>query len=160
MNLVERGYCALPRSTNHMIARHSGLTQEMIVDLRIGDKLRVRDARGFFHYGVVVDPDRLGMTVVAHNSKDRGVELVPLGAFARGGHVVVESRVDGRLAVQQTVVARALAHLGKGYDLLNFNCEHYASLVQTGRPSSPQLALVGLVTIVLVGGAVLAREGA
>ena len=128
--------------------------------LRIGDKLRVWDARGFFRYGVVVNPDRFGTTIVAHNSKERGVELVPLAVFAQGWRVEVESRVGGGFAQQQTVVTRALAHLGKGYDLLNFNCEHYASFVQTGRPASPQLAAIGSAVLAVAAVVAITAEGA
>lgn len=131
---------------------------ELTLRPRIGDKIRVWDSRGFHHYGVVIGLSMFGQPVVAHNSKERGVERVRLTEFAVGRTVEVESRVRGDWKVQQEVVRRALAYMGRGYDLLTFNCEHYASHVQTGRASSPQLEVLVLAALVVVGVVVLARE--
>ena len=135
-----------------------GRIKERRLDFLIGDKLRVWDERGFFHYGIVVQSHPLNTVIVAHNSKDRGVELARLEAFSGGGCVVLESRVAGGPETRREVVARALTYVGKGYDLLNFNCEHYASLVQSGRPSSPQLAAIGFAALAVAAIVVLSTR--
>jgi hypothetical protein len=60
--------------------------------------------------------------------------------------------------VQQVVVERALELLGRPYDPLLFNCEHYVSLSMTGRAESPQLQGVFLALLLFGGIAILARE--
>jgi hypothetical protein len=43
----------------------------------------------------------------------------------------------------------ALDLIGTQFDLFNFNCEHFASLVQTGKSESPQLwgAVAGIAVL-------------
>jgi hypothetical protein len=72
-----------------------------------------------------------------HNTPDGGVEHVPEQAFTQGRAIYIEQRA---VAGQETlVVQRALALVGRKYDLFAFNCEHAANLAANGRAESSQL---------------------
>jgi hypothetical protein len=126
--------------------------------LRVGDKLRVWDPRGFWHCGIVLDGTPFGSVVIAHNRKSAGVERTTLEQFSQGRPVELESRVAGNARAQAEVVRRAIEHIGRGYDLLSFNCEHYVSYAQTGVASSPQLQLTVVAVLALIIGALVLSE--
>jgi hypothetical protein len=110
--------------------------------VRRGDKLHT--PKGMLaHAGVYVGPIRLrdGTFIehaVVHNSKARGcVVAEPFDVFCPTAVFTIAQRAAP--GSEDLVVARALELEGKVYDLLAFNCEHAASLAQTGRAESPQL---------------------
>jgi lecithin:retinol acyltransferase len=123
------------------------------VFLRLADKIRI--VGSFSHVGIILEVPYFGPIIVAHNDKHRGVEIVTLESFSAGRRVEVDSRVIGGSKVQAEMVRRARSLVGRPYDLLDFNCEHYASYVQTGKAASPQLQAVGILALVLVGVALL-----
>ena len=119
------------------------------------------------HAGVYVGPVRFadGRYVehaVVHNSKALGgVVVEPWESYCPSGArcAVVQRAVPG---TEDLVVQRALALVGKTYDLLHFNCEHAASLAQTGAATSPQLrgwgaGLLALGAAALFGPALASR---
>src|SRR5262245_26765091 len=126
--------------------------------LQLGDKILVVGAPNFGHVGIVIDLPLFGSAVVAHNQKGRGVEFVSLEEFAAGRAVKVISRVTGGPQVRREMVTRARSLAGCAYDLVTFNCEHYANYVQTGVASSPQVQAGFAVAAVLLG-LVLLSEG-
>jgi hypothetical protein len=48
-------------------------------------------------------------------------------------------RFEGDNFQRKHAIQRALEKLGQPYDLINFNCEHFATYVQTGIPTSNQV---------------------
>lgn len=108
----------------------------------IGDKVRVLGLLGVWHYGIVVGADTNGQVSVVHNTKEQGVVLSSLVDFADGQAVEMVQRAPAGREFE--VAERAMSHLGKQYDLFNFNCEHLATHAHTGQASSSQLALGGL----------------
>ncbi len=115
------------------------------VEAEVGDKLRVTKAFGITHYGIYV-----GGGYVVHNHPDGGVETVTFERFANGRPVYIEARVPW--AAQEAVRQAALNLIGTQFDLFNFNCEHFVTFVQTGKPESPQLrgAVVGVAVLGLL----------
>lgn len=114
------------------------------MELSLGDKLKVPKDLVIDHVGIFVGAVRLadGTIVeraVVHNSKVHGsVVLDTVEGFAVNGRVeIVQRAIPG---TEHDVVQRALALLGRAYDLTDFNCEHAANLAQTGVASSPQLS--------------------
>lgn len=118
---------------------------------QVGDKLRVPIALGVFHYGIYIGDDGY----VVHNDKGGGVRLVRFDEFAQGRPVEVEARVPWH--AQAAARDEALRWIGTPYDIAQFNCEHFANLVQTGKAESAQVRnIVGLA--ILVGLVVLAAR--
>jgi Lecithin retinol acyltransferase len=91
------------------------------------------------HYGLYVGRGR-----VVHNIPVRGVEVVTLGKFARGRPLRVVAASTPGTRMQR--VRRALRGVGRAYDAVKHNCEHFISEVLWGplASSSPQLRMVGV----------------
>lgn len=102
-------------------------------ELRNGDKIwtRGRTVGVERHYGVW-DAEH-GM--VLHNTLPGGVQYATFDEFSNGG-VWVEGRATP--GFEHLVVGNARALIGQRYELLTFNCEHYANLVH-GKKESPQV---------------------
>ena len=61
-------------------------------------------------------------------------------------------RFPGSWADGAEIVEKARQFIGVWeYNLFTRNCEHFVSLVLDGKPSSPQLAKLGVATLVVVG---------
>jgi hypothetical protein len=106
--------------------------------MAMGDHLRVR-RRTYAHHGV-----DLGDGTVAHldgtplRRRDARVVRVPLTEFCRGE--CVETLPEPEALEPSEIVRRALALVGRGgYDLLAWNCEHFARWCVTGRVDSEQV---------------------
>jgi hypothetical protein len=89
------------------------------------------------------------------------VGLTPLNRFAEGREVLVDVVPENPIPVLQR--AKSLMNHG-GYNLVNRNCEHFASYALTGSWSSSQsqrLSLKGIAVLVVavVGGAAFAMKG-
>jgi len=69
--------------------------------------------------------------------------------------IIAIRKFSGTQKERQLAIQRAVSQEGKKYDLIKFNCEHFANYVQTNTSFSQQsnnavgLAALGLVAIVL-----------
>src|ERR1700722_4666700 len=107
--------------------------------LNIGDKITSDGMLGIRHAGIYIGAHGDIEHAVVHNSKRDGrVVVEALAAF--GPYKLAQTAPAGRGAM---VREAALKYVGTGYDLLKFNCEHFASFVQEGTPRSPQLEAGG-----------------
>ncbi len=114
---------------------------------RLGDKIRTIGRGGVPHYGIIVATSN-NQIRVAHNSKAHGrVVIEPLWNFSLGQPVFREQQAP--IGHEQVVVKRALEFIGKLYDFINFNCDHFATYAQTGRIESPQLQNAFWVSVAL-----------
>lgn len=107
------------------------------------------------HHSIYLGIDESGHEWVAENHKLHGVRLVRADVFFKEGQNYRIERFTGNQADRIAAVKRALGVLGKPYDLILFNCEHYSSYVQTGKAESQQVnvaiaALAGLILIFLL----------
>jgi len=106
------------------------------------------DMGAYRHYAIAASGP-YGATAIAPSGKATKVIEEPLESLmARGRDFRVEpiwGRFDG-----VTVVARARQMLGRQYDLLVFNCEHFVRLVHGLKPKSPQLIGAGLSLLLLI----------
>lgn len=109
-------------------------------DLRVGDKfsIPVQAGLGIRHYGIYVGPRGPAGEDVVHNRKGAGVEFDYLARVCG----VLPVRIERRAApgTEELIVRRALSLLGKRYNLFEFNCEHFASVVQQGVNKSSQVS--------------------
>jgi hypothetical protein len=117
-----------------------------------GDVVKRPGPWGTDHLGLFAGVDVLGRQWVIHNAKYECVKWDLLESFAAGSSVSLVRRApnDHEGAV---FVARAQSFLGRRFDLVNFNCEHFVSCATAGNAVSPQLrsAVVGLAVLATLG---------
>ena len=118
----------------------------MVLDLnklQIGDRL-VRTKNGFFskHHVLIAGFDyNLNDFIIAENQRYYGVRLITLSQFLREGTLVRVDHNNFSLKMQEYIIARINHRLGKAYDLLSYNCEHFVNDVLNGKISSKQIAV-------------------
>ena len=83
------------------------------------------------HEGIVYGTNGCGQMLVIENSKTKGqVSISTFEEFSEGNECwIVQPAPRGR---EVEIAHRATQFLGCGYDLWNFNCQHFVSEVYTG----------------------------
>jgi len=122
------------------------------VQFQPGDVIKRPGPWGTDHFGLFVCIDVLGQQWVIHNAKDECVRWDLLESFAAGSSISLVRRAPNGYE-GAVFVARAQSFLGRRFDLVNFNCEHFVSCVTNGSAISPQLrgAVVGLAVLATLG---------
>lgn len=106
------------------------------------------------HYSIYLGEDFSGQEWIAENHKTKGVQIIPAkNFFSQTKQIVRIEKFNGSNQARKEAIQRALRLAGKPYNLLNYNCEHYANEVLTGRPESKQVtnAFVGLFALIVLG---------
>lgn len=115
------------------------------------------DLRFVQHHAIYLGKDANGTDWIAENKIGKGVQKVTATDFFN--YVIAITRVEafrGTEAERKNAVINALALQGTNYDLLQFNCEHYANVVQHKKAMSDQvkvglaLGMVGLLIGILI----------
>jgi hypothetical protein len=116
--------------------------------IMLGDWVRVWSRSGVWHHGIVY---RMTFTMmgavsaeVANNLKVGGITLSDWDQFSDGRLVFLVQRASSRAHVQQ-IMERVESSLGKHYNLVAQNCEHFASFAFNGKAESKSMQMVGLV---------------
>jgi len=91
------------------------------------------------HHAIYLGQDRQGREWIAENYKFGGVRLVNAQDYFKKGKLIKRKKFTGTNSQRIAAVKRALSQLGKPYDLIDFNCEHYAEYVQSGVARSSQV---------------------
>lgn len=114
--------------------------------LKTGD-LIVR-AKGIFstHYMIYIE-NRGGNIIVAENQNGFGVRYITLAEALKGNVIVRFEKFGGADYERNTVVSKINTILGKSYDLVAFNCEHFARMISHGKPKSKQVETTSHVAI-------------
>lgn len=112
------------------------------LNLQPADRLVVpkSNARLVQHHAIYIGIDKNGIEWIAENMVGHGVRLVTAAAFFRD--VIEVTRVErfkGTFAEREQAVQHAIALIGTNYDLIRFNCEHYANVVQHKQEVSNQV---------------------
>lgn len=112
------------------------------------------------HHAVYLGQNYYGTDLFCENNNVFGVRLVTAEQFFRENLTYFRiDRFPGNNFQRQLAVKRALNKLGQHYSLINFNCEHFATYVQTGNPRSKQVEnvgkglLVAAILAIIIGGA-------
>jgi len=98
-----------------------------------------------------------GIQVVAENQIGIGVRYTNLTEALAGNSIKRFEKFGGTEAQRQSVISRINAKLGKAYDLVVFNCEHFAREVSTGKIESKQVRTASTLAIT-AGAAMLAHK--
>ena len=105
------------------------------------------------HHAIYLGMDHFGRDIIAENIVGKYVCTTPAEEFfVKNPGVTRIERFTGNGLARRQAVERALKLMGKPYNLIDFNCEHFANKVQTNIPFSPQLRFgVGvLITLILI----------
>lgn len=114
-----------------------------------GDVIAVLGA--YEHHIVCTGARDWSLQDAIHNDKAGGVQRGYLKELIANRPWKLVRRFQGDAWQREQSVRYALSLEGTQYDLINFNCEHFASLVQTGKPESPQLRAFALTAIAGLG---------
>jgi hypothetical protein len=125
----------------------------------VGDMIAI-GRPGYKHVGIYIGLWRFNGPCVVHNSKRGGVILSTFSDFADNSQVFIHQKAVGDFLERQTIVQRALSLLGTKYDLLKFNCEHAATMAQSGVARSPQIAGYAVLALITLGLAIFAGKKA
>lgn len=120
--------------------------------LKTGDRL-VR-SKGILskHHGIFAAYEN-GVAWIAENQSGKGVQYVQLSEFLLNDPDTLEriEKFNGTEHQRASIVPRINNLLGTSYDLINFNCEHFAEYVQNGKAKSRQVTntFIGLGLVAL-----------
>ncbi|MBS1507031.1 MAG: lecithin retinol acyltransferase family protein [Bacteroidetes bacterium] len=114
--------------------------------LRSGD-LIVRQKGPLSTHYIVYIGWRNGVQVVAENQIGQGVRYTSLTEALAGNKILRFEKFGGSETQRQLVVAKVNELIGKAYDLVVFNCEHFARWIATGKPESKQVKTASGVAI-------------
>ncbi len=123
--------------------------------LRPGDRVVLPKSRiGLVqHHAIYIGKDQSGNRIYIENAVGRGVQLISESYLFRDGFKLIRIEpYKGSQHQRSAVVKAALKMVGKKYDLINFNCEHYANSVQHGKSYSSQISVAMTVGLLVLAG--------
>lgn len=113
------------------------------------------------HHAIYLGQNHQGQHLIAENKIGFGVRLVTAEDFFRDVIEVTRiERFNGSNYERKVTVQKALQRLGQPYQLIDYNCQHFANEVQHGKIESEQVenlfagikvAAVFLLLFVVVG---------
>jgi hypothetical protein len=126
-------------------------------NLKVGDRL-VREKGGILtkHHGIYAGTHN-NIQFVAENQTGYGVRCITLEQFLSEGQIVRIENYDYSHHQQNNIIHRINQRIGREYDLLSYNCEHFANEVLTGIKESKQVQfaiggaiVVGLLALIYI----------
>jgi hypothetical protein len=123
--------------------------------LRTGDLIVREKGPLSTHYMVWIGWHN-GAYRVAENQVGHGVRFTTFTQAMDGNSIIRFEKFGGTEAQRQQVVPRIQQFLGRGYDLVVFNCEHFARWISTGKMSSSQVTAAS--NILIASGALMAAS--
>lgn len=131
-------------------------------NLKPADRLVIpkSDLRLVQHHVIYLGIDKLGRKLFLENAIGKGVQIISENSlFKETFNLTRIEQFIGNDSQRTEAVNYAKSMIGKQYDLLNFNCEHYANIVQHKRSYSNQTSnAVMLVGLLLILGIVLSNN--
>ena len=100
------------------------------------------------HHGIYVGYDANGQHWFLENHHVGGVRYITAENFFKGisADKIRIQHFTGYQSQRSDAVNVAKSMVGRSYDLLRYNCEHYSNEVQYGKPESTQVT-VGLAVV-------------
>ena len=114
------------------------------LNLQPADRIVVpkSDLRWVQHHAIYLGKDVNNIAWFAENKFSKGVQVVTADQFFHDVNEITSVEpFNGTQAQRKQAVRNALALKGTNYDLLQFNCEHYANLVQHNKQMSDQVKI-------------------
>ncbi len=110
--------------------------------LKPGDKIVVPKSslKLVQHHVIYLGQNYSGQDLIAENAVGMCVRIITGDQFFTENNKITRiERFFGSNSERRTAIERALKKLGQPYDLINFNCEHFANYVQSGEIKSEQV---------------------
>lgn len=120
--------------------------------LNTGD-LIVREKGPFSTHYIVWIGWNNGIRVVAENHSIHGVRYTSLDEALAGKPIKRFEKFGGTESQRYLVISEINKLIGRSYNLIVFNCEHFARWISTGRIESRQVQAAS--NLALVGGAAM-----
>ncbi len=111
-------------------------------NLKPGDRIIVPKSgfRIIQHHALFLGQNYHGVDLIAENKLGCGVRLITADDFFKDVIDVTDIVLfNGSNFERKIVVQKALKKIGEPYDLINYNCEHFANEIQTGKVESFQI---------------------
>ena len=109
-------------------------------NLKVGDRL-VRNKLVFSkHHGIYVGFHN-GQHLFAENNLPNGVQYVTFEQFLDGQRLERVEPFKGSEFQRNQIIPFINSKVGTNYDLLKYNCEHFANEIQTGKSHSKQVGI-------------------
>lgn len=112
------------------------------------------------HHAIYLGKDAFGIRQYIENYIGKGVRVIDESHLFRDGFIA--TRIEPFMGInfqRIEAVKRAISLIGKQYDLINFNCEHYANTVQHKKSYSKQVGVgIGLGLFAFVLGIGLSKQ--
>lgn len=92
------------------------------------------------HHAIYLGTDSNGIEWIAENHKFKNVQIITAEQFfATVKQIDRIEKFEGSNIERRLVINRALKLAGKPYDLITYNCEHFANEIVTGKAASKQV---------------------
>lgn len=106
---------------------------------------------GLSHYAIFAGTCSNGINWALHNIPNVGVCWIKLDDLLTKGYERID-RFGGNMESRYQILKNAVAKIGKEYNILTYNCEHFVNEVQTGIPKSYQLrnAIIAVIFILII----------
>jgi len=128
---------------HYMIARYNLSPGDRIIEPK--SNLRLVQ-----HHSIYLGSDFDGTDWIVENKIGYGVRIVDANTYFREVFEITGIvRFSGNGFERQLAVQKALREVGKPYNLINFNCEHFANYVQNGQRTSSQIVGGGVAASLL-----------
>lgn len=109
--------------------------------MRPADRIIVpkSNLRWIQHHAIYLGRNEQGIDMIAENKIGVGVQLVSAEEFFKDVSIITRiERFTGSERDRKIAIDRAISLVGYDYDLFQFNCEHYSSVVQHNEKKSNQ----------------------
>lgn len=112
------------------------------------------------HHAVYIGADYSGSHWMVENKIGQGVVLTHVDLFFRTNPSLTRiNKFHGSGYERKVLVQKALKSVGKPYNLINYNCEHFSNDLRNGMPRSRQVESIGLGLIAaVIVGAILSNK--
>jgi uncharacterized protein YycO len=92
------------------------------------------------HHAIYLGQNKKGEHLIAENKIGYGVRVVNADIFFKDAIEITRiERFSGNNFQRKIAIKKALTKLGLPYDLINYNCHHFANEIQNGWPQSEQV---------------------
>jgi hypothetical protein len=125
--------------------------------IQLGDKVS-RFKRGvpiIRHYAVYLGTDEYGRHIFAENNVNNGVQIVLAEVFFFNTELIRVESVSKSWEQRNRSVKFAKQKVGHNYNLINYNCEHFANEVTSGIKKSVQVSFGFGLAMLFLGGLVI-----
>jgi hypothetical protein len=104
------------------------------------------------HFAIYLGRDGHGQEIIIQNLAGVGVHLLEASEFfAKVSRIARIEKFYGNIHQQNQLLKRAEALVGMPYNLITYNCEHFANEIRYGKKESNQVATVILALTVTLG---------